>query len=35
METYTMFLDWKNQYCKNDPKQPRDSMQSLSNKKFL
>ena len=32
MERYTMFLDWKNQYCENYyPKQSTDSMQSLSN----
>ena len=34
MERYTMFLDWKNQYCENDyttPKQSTDSMQFLSN----
>ena len=29
---YTMFLDWKNQYCENDyPEKFTDSMQSLSN----
>ena len=33
MERYTMFLDWKNQYCENDyyPKLSKDSMKSLSN----
>ena len=32
MERYTMFLDWKNQYCENYyPKQSTDSVQSLSN----
>ena len=34
MKRYTMFLDWKNQYCENDytiPKQSTDSMQFLSN----
>ena len=33
MDRYTMFLDWKNQYCQNDycQMQSIDSMQSLSN----
>ena len=34
MERYTVFLDWKKQYCQNDymtPKQSTDSVQSLSN----
>ena len=33
MDRYTMFLDWKNQYCQNDycRMQSIDSMQSLSN----
>ena len=33
-ERYTMFLDWKNQYCQNgytNPRQSTESMQSLSN----
>ena len=33
MERYTIFLDWKNQYCENDPydpKQSTDSKQTLS-----